>query len=97
MSGSQPVGRNEPAPEQRSGRLSVAALRNAIPGRMWGGKGCGTPCDFCRVVVSTAEIEYEVEAQVERENLVLHFHPRCYEAWRTSREPPAAPADAPAE
>jgi hypothetical protein len=96
MSGSQPAGRNEPAPEQRSGRLSVAALRSAIPGRMWGGKGCGAPCDFCRVVVSAEEIEYEVEAQVERDNLVLHFHPRCYDAWRASKDP-AADAEAPAE
>jgi hypothetical protein len=63
---------------------------------MWGGKGCGAPCDFCRVVVSTDEIEYEVEAQVEREAFVLHFHPRCYDAWRITRDPPAD-AEAPAE
>jgi hypothetical protein len=67
----------------------VAALRSAIPGRLWGGKGCGTPCDFCRVLVSAEEIEYEVEASVERESFVLHFHTRCYDAWRASREPPA--------
>lgn len=92
MSGSQPAGYNESPPEQRSGRLSVAALRSAIPGRMWGGKGCGTPCDFCRVRVGAEEIEYEVEARVEGETFVLHFHPRCYDAWRISREPPAAEA-----
>jgi hypothetical protein len=55
---------------------------------MWGGKGCGAPCDFCRVLVGAEEIEYEVEASVERESLVLHFHPRCYDAWRASHEPP---------
>ena len=66
----------------------MAALRSAIPGRMWGGKGCGAPCDFCRVTVSADEIEYEVEARVDCENLVLHFHPRCYDSWRTSREQP---------
>ena len=90
MIGSQSAGSKEPAPEQRSGRLSVAALRSAIPGRMWGGKGCGAPCDFCRVTVSPDEIEYEVEARVDRESLVLHFHPRCYDSWRTGREQPAA-------
>src|ERR1700677_5068952 len=52
MSGSQPAGCNEPTPEQRSERLTVAALRSAASGRMWGGKGCGAPCDYCRVVVS---------------------------------------------
>jgi hypothetical protein len=85
MNGSQPVGREEPAPEQRSGRLSVAALRSAVPGRMWGGKGCGAPCDFCRVLVSQEEIEYEVEARLDGELLMLHFHPRCYDTWRASR------------
>ncbi|MDE2447512.1 MAG: hypothetical protein KGO22_00980 [Gammaproteobacteria bacterium] len=88
MTGSQPAGSNEPVPEQRSGRLSVAALRSAIPGRMWGGKGCGAPCDFCRVLVSSEEIEYEVEARLGHESLVLHFHPRCYDTWQASRESP---------
>lgn len=86
MNGSLPAGHNEPAPDQRSGRLSVAALRSVVPGRMWGGKGCGAPCDFCRVLVSSEEIEYEVEARLERDNLVLHFHPRCYDAWQASRQ-----------
>jgi len=46
---------------------------------MWGGKGCGAPCDFCRVVVIAEEIEYEVEARLEAEGLTLHFHPRGYD------------------
>lgn len=87
MIGSQPDGLEEPVPEQRSRRLSVAALRSAALGRMWGGKGCGAPCDFCRVLVSADEIEYEVEARLDTENIVLHFHPRCYDTWRASREP----------
>ena len=88
MIGSQPAG-DEAAPEQRAGRLSVSALRRAVPGRMWGGKGCGAPCDYCRVLVSPDEIEYEVEARLEGEVLTLHFHPRCYDAWQTSRQPRA--------
>lgn len=87
MSGSQPAGSNEPALEQRSERLTVAALRRAVPGRMWGGKGCGTPCDYCRVLVTPEEIEYEVEAELDSEIVVLHFHPRCYDTWRSSRQP----------
>src|SRR5690348_4045903 len=86
MIGSQPAGCDEPVPEQRSGRLSVAALRSAVPGRMWGGKGCGAPCDFCRVLLSADDIEYEVEARLGSDTLLLHFHPRCYDTWRTSRE-----------
>ncbi len=95
MNGSQPAGHEEPAPEQRSGRLSVAALRSATPGRMWGGKGCGAPCDFCRVLVSPEEVEYEVEARLEGETLMLHFHPRCYDTWRKSRGDFAPAAEAP--
>jgi hypothetical protein len=97
MVGSLPAGSNEPQPEQRSGRLSVAALRSALPGRMWGGKGCGAPCDFCRVLVSPEEIEYEVEAGLEGQILILHFHPRCYDIWRTSRERPSGESAAPAK
>jgi hypothetical protein len=89
MIGSQPAGFEEPAPEQRSGRLSVAALRSAVPGRMWGGKGCGAPCDFCRVLLSCDEVEYEVEARIADETVMLHFHPRCHDAWRTTQTPPA--------
>jgi len=95
MIGSQPASGHEPAPEQRTGRLSVAALRSAVPGRMWGGKGCGMPCDFCRVTVSAEEIEYEVDARLEGEPILLHFHPRCYDTWRTSREPAAGEAQRP--
>jgi hypothetical protein len=91
---SQPIGSNEPAPEPRAGRLSVAALRAALPGRMWGGKGCGAPRDFCRVLVGADEVEYEVEARLGEEALVLHFHPRCYDTWLASRQPakPGAPS-----
>ena len=95
MNGSLPAGSSEPVPEHRSGRLSVAALRSAVPGRMWGGKGCGAPCDYCRVTVNAEEIEYEVEARLDRENLILHFHPRCYDAWRTSRDLPPGEGAAP--
>ena len=95
MIGSQPVAGNEPAAEHRAGRLSVAALRSAIPGRMWGGKGCGMPCDYCRVGLSAEEIEYEVEARLDGEALLLHFHPRCYDTWRTTRESPAGGAPRP--
>lgn len=97
MSGSQPAGSNVPGPEQRSERLTVTALRRAVPGRMWGGKGCGTPCDYCRVLVSAEEVEYEVEAQLDCELVVLHFHPRCYDFWLSSREPPAAITANPAD
>jgi hypothetical protein len=81
-----------PGQEQREARLPVAALRRAVPLKLWGGKGCGAPCDFCRVVVSEKDIEYEIEAQLDGNRITLHFHPRCHDAWQGGREPPAEDA-----
>jgi hypothetical protein len=78
----------------RTERLTVAALRRAVPIRLWGGKGCGVPCDFCRVLVSSTEVEYEVEAQLDGKPATLHFHPRCHEAWKNECEAAAAQARA---
>ena len=85
MSGSEPAGRAAPKNE-RKGRLSVAELREAVPGRMWGGKGCGAACDYCRVVLGSSEVEYEVEVELGGSTLLLHFHPRCHDAWKASTE-----------
>jgi hypothetical protein len=89
MKGSAPADRTTPVQEQRSVRLSVASLRRAAPLRVWGGKGCGIPCDFCRVLIATSDVEYEVEAQLDGEQVTLHFHHRCHDAWKAGREPPA--------
>src|SRR5579872_95340 len=78
-------------PEQRSARLNVAALRRAVTIRTWGGKGCGAACDFCRVVIAPTDVEYEVDARLDGEIVMLHFHRRCHEAWKTGREPTDLP------
>ncbi len=93
MNGSAPADRESPGQGQRGTRLSVAALRRAVPLKMWGGKGCGAPCDFCRVSVSESDIEYEIEAELEAQKITLHFHPRCHDAWRAGLEPPAEPQE----
>ncbi len=80
--------RTSPGEVPRTERLTVAALRRATPVRLWGGKGCGVPCDFCRVLVSATEIEYEVEAQLDGATVTLHFHPRCHDAWKGEIEAP---------
>lgn len=86
MNGPASADRTSPADEARAERLTVAALRRAVPIRLWGGKGCGVPCDFCRVLVSAEEIEYEVEAQLDGAGVTLHFHPRCHDAWKAEME-----------
>ena len=63
MNGPASADRKNPEEAPRTERLTVAALRRAVPIRLWGGKGCGVPCDFCRVLVSPTEVEYEVEAR----------------------------------
>ena len=71
-------------------RLNVAALRRATPVRMWGGKGSGLPCDFCRVLVAPDDVEYEVEAQLDGALVMLRFHYRCHYAWTGGEEPRVA-------
>lgn len=73
--------------EARPARLNVAALRRAVPIRMWGGKGSGSPCDFCRVLVGPEDVEYEVEAQLDGATVMLRFHYRCHYAWTGGEEP----------
>jgi hypothetical protein len=90
MNGSTPMDGRTSVGEPRPARLNVAALRRAVPIRMWGGKGCGVPCDFCRVLVGPGDVEYEVEAQLDGATLMLHFHPRCHDAWTAGQEPAMA-------
>jgi hypothetical protein len=87
MNGSAPTDEKTSVGELRPARLSVAALRQATPVRMWGGKGSGVPCDFCRVTVGPDDVEYEVEADLNGTRLILHFHPRCHDAWTAGLEP----------
>ena len=77
-------------PVLAANRLNVAALRRATPIRMWGGKGSGLPCDFCRVLVGPGDVEYEVEAQLDGAVVMLRFHYRCHYAWTGGDEPRVA-------
>jgi hypothetical protein len=86
MNGPASADRNALDEASRTERLTVAALRRARPIRLWGGKGSGVPCDFCRVLVSSTEVEYEVEAQLDGAPVTLHFHPRCHDAWKLEIE-----------
>jgi len=92
MNGSAQADHSIHAAELRAERLSVAALRRVVIKRVWGGKGCGAPCDFCRVLVTPSDVEYELEAELDGEPVTLHFHPRCHETWRAGRLPDELPA-----
>jgi len=95
MNGSAPVDDRTPAGESRvaeprPARLNVAALRRAVPLRMWGGKGSGLACDFCRVTVGPDDVEYEVEAELDGGTVMLRFHYRCHYAWTGGEDPRVA-------
>ena len=94
MNGPASADRTSPEETPRTERLTVAALRRARPIRLWGGKGCGVACDFCRVLVSSSEVEYEVEADLDGSPVTLHFHPRCHDAWKAEIEGLGAAGDA---
>jgi hypothetical protein len=34
------------------------------------------------VLVSSTEVEYEVEAELDGAPVTLHFHPRCHDVWK---------------
>ena|SRR5215475_4597070 len=87
MNGSAPTDEKPSVGEPWSARLNAAALRRATPVRMWGGKGSGVPCDFCREPVGPHDVEYEVQAELDGATVMLHFHPRCHDAWTAGREP----------
>src|SRR3569833_839396 len=93
MNGSASADRNGLDEASRTERLTVATLRRARPVRLWGGKGCGVPCDFCRVLVSSTEVEYEVEAELDGSPVTLHFHPNCHDAWKLESEAPRSDSE----
>jgi hypothetical protein len=72
----------------RKERLTVAELRRARPLKLFGGRGSGATCDLCRVVIDPNDPEYEVDAELDGGKLALHFHVKCYDAWRDSRDSP---------
>lgn len=86
MTGLSPADHIVSVPDLRPERLSVTALRRVVIKRVWGGYGCGAPCDFCRVLVGASDVEYEIDAELDGEPITLHFHPRCHEAWRAERD-----------
>jgi hypothetical protein len=89
------MARNEDAKAEH-GRLSVADLRRAKPLKLFGGRSAGAVCDFCRVVVTPNDPEYEVDAELDGGRITLHFHVACYDTWRAGNptdeasEPPDA-------
>jgi hypothetical protein len=62
--------------------------RNLPPGgegRIYGGRGQGTPCTLCGTPIEPSQIEYEVEWSNAEGLKRSHFHLACYEQLRARR------------
>ena len=44
------------------------------------------PVRLLSCVLSDTEVEYEVDARLDDQPLTLHFHPRCYDIWKSESE-----------
>ncbi len=73
-------------PRSEPERWNVASLRRARPIRARGDFGTGAPCPMCRMVLSTRDLVFEAIAELDGQEVTIHFHPRCYDRWRESAD-----------
>jgi hypothetical protein len=52
------------------------------PLRMWGGYGSGRRCVVCDSVIESADVELEVEENVEGRVTLMSFHVVCQSIWQ---------------
>lgn len=52
------------------------------PLRMWGGYGSGRSCVVCDGVIESADVELEVEENVEGRVTLMWFHVVCQSIWQ---------------
>jgi hypothetical protein len=62
----------------RSGALPVPP---EPPEKYFAGKGTKQLCDLCEQVITTDELEYELDVDVR----ILRFHEKCLDMWRQAR------------
>jgi len=70
------------------GGIPRKPLPARLPDRTWGGTGVGAPCAVCDLLITSDELEIEIEFAhggsapgLERH----HVHPRCFAAWELKR------------
>jgi hypothetical protein len=64
-------------------KLSQGILPTDDPVKVWGGKGTGRSCDGCDELISSSDVEHEVEMPDGR---TLRFHVACAELWRVLKQ-----------
>ena len=70
-------------------RIEQARLPAAKPARMWGGRGCGSPCSLCDQPI--LDTEPEMELDYEGTQPVVRFHLQCQSAWDEARQMRGSP------
>lgn len=63
-------------------RIEAGKLPNAVPSRMWGGKGAGKPCALCDTIIEREDTELEVEERLGDKLETFHFHILCQSLWQ---------------
>ena len=70
--------------EQARAAIRGGKLPAGPPKRTWGGDGGGAPCSVCELLITTDQLEIEIEFAhdgsapgVEKH----HVHPWCFAAW----------------
>lgn len=53
--------------------------------RLWGGHGRGAECDECHRRIEASQTDFEVEAELDGLQVILHFHRECYDSWKASQ------------
>jgi hypothetical protein len=61
-------------------RIATGQLPNAVPKRMWGGKGSGRSCSLCDTPIG--EMEIEVEERIDGKTRTFQFHVLCQSLWQ---------------
>lgn len=55
--------------------------RLSAESRVFGGRGEGCQCDICEQMITSGEVQYDVEFKDGETRKNLHLHLECHRAW----------------
>src|ERR1700728_810028 len=62
--------------------ISAGRLPCSEHHRTWGGRGSNQPCSLCDQLITTDDVEYEIESLGPDSARVYRFHFACHDAWQ---------------
>jgi hypothetical protein len=79
-----------PDNDKKDSPVAPTGLSRKLPpngqGRIYGGRGQGTPCALCGDPIDPSQIEYEIEWSSAEGLQRSRFHLACYEHLRSRHE-----------